>query len=271
MIATYWNSLDEAMSRRVAHVVLGLAVIVTIIFNWVIHIIHSPGGVMVSIGPRFPLPPAMAVPAALESVITATGALWFMFVVFAAAPLLTAGLEKGWLDLTFSKGTPRWKIFLGRFFAGVTLYAVAFALATFPLAARLWWATRIGTWEILVVLLIQTFSFAAIFSVCALAALPQRGVALPIIGAIGLLLFSTPLVHRKEIYGTLISSQTARDVIDWIYRILPKYSELGDLSRSLIKSGTLAWSTWWWPVWSTGAFMIAVLGLTLWLLHRKSF
>ena len=270
MIATYWNSLDEARSRRVAHVVLGLAVLVTIIFNWVIHIIRSPGGVMVSIGPRFALPPAVAVPAALQSVITATGSLWFMFVIFAAAPLLTTGLEKGWLDLTFSKGTPRWKIFLGRFLAGVTLYAFAFALASFPLAMRLWWATRIGTWEILVVLLIQSFSFAAIFSLCALAALPQKGVALPIIGAIGLLLFSTPLAHRQEIYGTLISSQTARSVIDWMYRILPKYSELEDISRSLIKSGTLASSAWW-PIWSTGAFMVAVLGLTLWLLHRKSF
>lgn len=262
MIATYWNSLDEAMSRRVAHIVLGLAALVTIVFNWVIHIIHSPGGVMVSIGPRFPLPPAIAVPAAMESVLNATGALWFMFVVFASAPLLTAGLEKGWLDLTFSKGTPRWKIFLGRFFAGVTLYALAFAIATFPLALRLWWATRIGTWEILVALLIQSFSFAAIFSVCALAALPQRGVALPIIGAIGLLLFSAPLAHRKEMYATLISSQIARDAIDWTYRILPKYSELEDLSRALIKSGTLASSAWW-PIWSTGVFTIAVLGLTL--------
>ena len=60
----------------------------------------------------------------------------------------------------------------------------------------------------------------------------------------------------------------ARGAVDWAYRILPKCSELQDLCASFIQSGKIAS---WWPVWSTGVFTLVVVGLTLWLLHRKSF
>jgi ABC-type transport system involved in multi-copper enzyme maturation permease subunit len=272
MFATYWNSLDEATSRRVAHVVFGLAILVAVIFNLIVHVRKLPfGPVVVAVGSMSNDAPRFAVPAVLDSELRATGALWFMLVIFAAAPLLTASLEKGWVDLTFSKGTPRWKIFLGRFLAGLTLYAATFLVATAPLAVRLWWATGIATWQIAVALAIQSFSFAAVFSVCALAALPQKGVALPIVGAVGVVLLSTPLAHRQEVYYAIISSKSIRECIDVAYRILPKCSELENICAALFQHGNIAFSAWWWPVWSTGAFIVVTLGLALWLLKRKSF
>ena len=58
------------------------------------------------------------------------------------------------------------------------------------------------------------------------------------------------------------------EVVDWAYRILPKSSELVDICASYVQGGKIVS---WWPLWSTGLFTLAVLGLTLWLLERKSF
>ena len=269
MFATYLNSLYESMSRRVALVLLGVAILVAVIFNVVVHVRTMPdGATMVLVGAQPPAPPAIAVPSMLESVLRATGSLWMLLAIFAAAPLLTASLEKGWLELVFSKGTARWRIFYGRFLAGLTLYSLMFALATLPIALRLWWSTGIETWRMGVALLIQTFGFAALLAVAALATLPQKGVPLPVIVAAAIWLLTPSLAMRRETFYRLFSSHVAREIIDLAYRILPKCSELEDMCISFVQGRPI---TFWWPVWSTAVFTLVALALTAWLLERKSF
>jgi ABC-type transport system involved in multi-copper enzyme maturation permease subunit len=269
MFATYLNALRESLSRRVALVLFGVAILVAIAFNAAIHVRTLPGtGTMVFVGAQLPMPPATAVPSVLESVLRATGTLWLLLGLFAAAPLLNATLEKGWLELLFSKGTARWRIFLGRYLASLTLYSATFILAVAPVALRLWWATGIGTGRIAASLLIQTFSFAALLAAAALVTLPQKGVALPLIGSAAIWVLSPALAMRQETFYRIFSSPAARAIVDWAYRILPKCSELEDLCVSYVHQGAISS---WWPVWSTGLFTMAVLGTTLWLLQRKSF
>jgi len=269
MWPTFLSSLRETMSRRVALVLFGVAILVAVAFNWIAHVRTSPAGsVVIAIGTQPPGAPEIAVPAVLESELHAAGSLWLLLAVFAATPLLTSTLEKGWLELLFSKGTARWRIFGGRFLAGLALYAISFAIATLPVAARLWWRTGVPTWQISLALAMQTLSFAAILSVAAIACLPQRGVALPIIAAVAVWVLAPSLAKRQETYYQLFSSHAVREIVDWVYRILPKSTELEDLSAAFIHSGRIAA---WWPVWSTAVFAMATLGLTSWLLRRKSF
>jgi len=253
----------------VALVLFGVAILVAIAFNLLVHVRHVANGASTMIvGAQLPAPPGIAVPVVLESLLRATGTLWLLLAIFAAAPLLTSTLEKGWLELTFSKGTPRWKIFFGRFLGGLTLYSFTFILATFPLALRLWWATGIGTWRIGIALLIQTFSFAALLSAAALVTLPQKGVTLPIMASVAIWVLTPVLAARQESFYRVFTSHVARTIVDWGYRILPKCSELEDLCISLVQGGRI---TSWWPIWSTGVFTLAVLSLTFWQLNRKSF
>jgi ABC-type transport system involved in multi-copper enzyme maturation permease subunit len=269
MFATYLNSLHESVSRRVALVLLGVAILVGVGSNALVHVRTLPDGAKtIAVGAQSPAPAAIAVPAALESILHASGSFWILLAIFAAAPLLTAILERGWLELTFAKGTARWRIFLGRFLAGLTLYALMFAMATLPVALRLWWSTGIPTWQLGVALLVQTFSFAALLAASALATLPQRGVALPVIAAAAIWLLTPSLAMRQQTFYRILSSHLARGIIDGAYRILPKCSELEDLCISFVQQGTIQS---WWPVWSTAVFTVLALGLTLWLLERKSF
>lgn len=266
MFTAYWYSLKEGFSRRVVLVLFGLALLIAIGFNLVVH--TSSDG-LVGLGSQPLAPASQAVPLVVAGQVAATGTLLLLLAIFAAAPLLTGTLEKGWLELTLTKAQPRWKFFMGRFLGGVTLYSLTFAFATFPLALRLWWTTHIETWQIAVALLIQTLSFAALLSVAAFATLPQKGVALPIMGSVAILLLSSPLAERREIYYRMLPSHFVRGLVDWAYAILPKCFELEHLCGSFVQKGDLA--SWWWMLWSTVAFTVAMLGMTLGLLRRKSF
>jgi hypothetical protein len=97
---------------------------------------------------------------------------------------------------------------------------------------RLWWRTGIGTWQMGVALLIQSFGFAAILAMAALVTLPQKGVALPVIAAAAIWLLTPSLARRQETFYRTFSSHIVREIVDWSYRILPKCSELEDMCVS---------------------------------------
>jgi hypothetical protein len=269
VIVTYWHSLHEGFARRVALVLIGLGILTGVAINLVVKVGVLPDGLSrIMLGTRTLGRAATAVPAVLSEQFGVAGGIWILVALFAAAPLLASTLDRGWLELTFSTATPRWRIFVGRYLASVTLYSVTFLLATVPLAARLWWTTGIGTWQIAVAMLLETLSFAALLSVAALATLPQKGVALPIMAAVVVWLFSPFLAHRESMFNQLFTSHAAHAALDCVYRILPKCSELDGLCSTYIIDGGIAS---WWPVWSTAVFTLAVLAVTLWQLERKSF
>lgn len=159
MLTSYWYALEEAFSRRVSLVVFGVALLIANLFNLLVKIRSLPNGKdAIFLGPHLLGTSRIAVRSVLEAEFHVAGTLWLLLAVFAAVPLVASTLEKGWLELTFSKGTPRWRVFFGRFLAGVTLYFLTVVLATFPLGLRLWWKTGIATWGLAIALLIQTFS-----------------------------------------------------------------------------------------------------------------
>jgi ABC-type transport system involved in multi-copper enzyme maturation permease subunit len=268
MITSYWDSLQESLGRRVALVLIGLALVTSVGFNLLVTVEKLPGGQFKIVLGNSPLPRDMGLVAMVHNIVSQqmgiAGTLWILGALFAAAPLFSSALEKGWLELLFSKGTSRWRIFLGRYLAGATLYAMTFALATFPLAVRLWWKTDVRVWQIGVALLLFTLSFASLLSVGALASLSQRGVSLPILGSVAIWLFSPVLAHR----GEMKFWPWVLEAFDWAYRILPKCDELSGLASAYMKNGQI---TAWWPVWSTSVFTVVVLGFTLWSVERKSF
>ena len=270
MITAYWDALHESSGRRVALVLLGLAILSAVGFNMLVKVVALPGGKFNIFLGNSPLPhsPGMDTAQMVRSLVTQqmgiAGTLWVLGALFAAAPLFASALEKGWLELLFSKGTSRWRIFLGRYLAGATLYALTFALATFPLAVRLWWTTRVAIWQIGVAMALFTLSFSAVLTVGAVASLSQRGASLPILACVAIWMFSPFLTHR----GEMDLWPWVKVAFDWAYRILPKCSELSDLASAYMKNDHI---TAWWPVWSTGVFAVVVLGFTLWSVERKSF
>src|SRR5262249_3876920 len=154
VITTYWNSLKEATNRRVLVVFLGIAIVTAGFVNVQVGFGTSPTGLkVITLSERNQGPWPLGVPVVLGQQMVLAGVLWAVLTLLAASPMLVATLEKGWLELIFSKGVARSPIVLGRFLSGATLYFLLAFIATAPLAIRLWWVTDVPTWQVVVAVL----------------------------------------------------------------------------------------------------------------------
>jgi hypothetical protein len=268
MFASYLHTLRESVHRRMALVLIGMAILVSyLIFHYVTLKPMPNGDAMVFLGRMAVGPASLAGPAVLAQEVKMTGSLWLFLAIFAATPLLVSALEKGWVELTLTKGVPRWRVFLGSYFGGLSLYAATLGVATLPTAIWLWSKAGIAIYPLIVAIGLQVFGFAALMALAALVCTTRTGVALPIILAVLVDFLSPFLVNRERTFFLFITSDFGRGIVNWVYRILPKNSEIVGTSESYLQFHTLGHS---WPYWSTGVFIVATLGLTMWLLHRKS-
>lgn len=271
MLAAYLNSLRESFNRRMGLVLIGLAIVLAITLNLIIHV--KPlldGTTMVMLGQRMLGPGSMATPALLITemrLVGVSGFFWALLSILATAPLLASTLDRGWLELTLSKGVSRWEIFMGRYLGGVTLYLVSVLVATLPLAIRLRFATGVSIWPLFIAILIEAFGFAALLSLAATASVPQLGAAPPILLSLVVSIISPILAYRDKGLYQLLTSNTSHFIVDWMYRILPKTAELETMATDFIQEHHVAT---WYPFWTTGVFIVIVMALSLWLLHRKS-
>jgi len=268
MWATYRDSLKEIGGRTVLIVLVVLALIIGLMFTSRVRFGEVNGIDVVYQGPISMGPWPMAVPNVMSQLTQFSGMAWIILMIFTGCPLFVASLEKGWRELTFSKGTPRWQILLGRYLATCTLYALLVLMTDLPMALRFWVHTGIPTWPVLISIMIQTCAFAALLAVGALVSLGGENVAVPIIMPVGLVMLSQYLMGRAALYEDYITSEWLRTAIDWLYYIVPKIMELQFAAASFVQTSSLASS---WPLWTTGVFTLATMTLTLWLLERKSF
>jgi ABC-type transport system involved in multi-copper enzyme maturation permease subunit len=268
MFASYLHSIREAIHRRMALVLIGMAILVAYLIFHLITLKPMPNGDSMLFMGRLALGPAsLAVPAVFAQEVRMTGSLWLFLAIFASTPLLVAALEKGWVELTLTKGVPRWRVLLGAYFGGLTLYALTLGMATLPTAIWLWAKTGVSVYPLVVAIGLQVFGFAALMALAALASTTRTGVALPIIVAVIVDFFSPLLANREKTLFLFFTSDWTRGIFNWVYRILPKNSEIVGTSESYLQFHTLGHS---WPYWSTGVFIFATLALTMWTLHRKS-
>lgn len=268
MLAAYFNSLREAVNRRMALVLFGMAILMAFLITRIIILKPLPDGTsMLFLGRQMLGPASLAVPAVLSAEVRITGGLWLFLSIFASTPLLVSMLDKGWVELTLTKGIARWRVLLGCYFGGLSLFAATLMIATFPPAIYLWARTGVGFRPLAMAIVLQTFAFASLMAIAALATLTQTGAALPIIFAV-VVDFLTPLLtNRNQTFFRLISSDWGRGIITWVYRILPKNNEIIGASENYIMFHTFGPA---WPYWTTGVFIVGVMGLTIYLLHRKS-
>lgn len=268
MFAAYMHSVRESVNKRMALVLIGMAVLFATILYLIFNIVPMKDGTsMIFLGRHMLGPATLAVPAAQSQEVQITGTLWLLLSIFAAVPLVVAALEKGWVELTLTKGVARWKVLLGCYFSGLTLYAATLCVAMLPIATWLWVKTGVGFKPLLVAILIESLGFASLMALATWASLSRTGAALPIMLAVFMYLFTPVLANRQQMLFQLITSPGWQGVFNWAYRILPKPSEIMGSATNYIQFGTISN---WFPFWTTAVFTVAMLGLTIWMLHRKN-
>ncbi len=269
MWAAFWDALVEVGGRKIVVALLLLALGVGFLFNRGVKFETLAGVKVIYFGPVSMGPWAFGVPQVLAQATVVSTTIWVMLMIFAGAPQFVVMLEKGWRELTFSKGTPRWQLLLARFTSLTLLFAALCLTTCLPIALRTWWQTGISPLSIFGGVAIGSFIFASLLSTSALASMAGTGgVALPMMAPIAGFVLSQFLLDRQREVFPYITSEFWRGVIDWLYYIFPKCTELQNAASAFVQSSTLPTS---WPVWTTGLFTLATMVTTLWILERKSF
>ena len=268
MLTVFKHTLFESLHRRVAVILIILAVVIVAVLLMLIRFETADDGTLLATTGRMVTVPASSLlPGLMNGLLQFSLTLWLFVALFAAAPLLTTHLEKGWVELLLSKGVPRWQIVLGRYAGAVGLVAVAlFVLNGLP-AIYFWLRAGYSPGKNFGALLLALFSFAAVLALMNLLSVLQMGSAIPVMAGYLQLALSSMLANRTAFYAFL-TSDWVQFFLDWSYRILPKHSELGGLASVFLEDGAI---DAWWPIWSTGLFLVGALGLSCWVFHRKSF
>ena len=271
MWTIFIHTLKESINRRIALALIVVAVFFLVMQVGFTHFVASDKGELVVY--RFGAKTGIAAKtyvageARSESIAILSG-LWVMLGLFAATPLLTSHMEKGWVELLISKGTPRWQIFLGRFAGAIALFVVtALFMSVIPLT---YFSLRTGVplKPYLVAVGLIFVSFLASLALLALVATAQANTALLVIVVFLELIVTSMLAGRKQVLYGLITAKWAQWVLDWLYRILPKHPDLQQMARSYAMSS--AWDSWF-PVWTTAVFIVAATAWGMWRFERKAF
>src|SRR5438093_8913808 len=113
MWATFWDAFQEVGGRRIVVILVITAFVVGLMFNRPIRF-DKFGDVDVIYQGVLNLGPwPFAVPTVLGQVTFFAGMVWTGLMIFTGCPQFVAMMEKGWRELTFSKGTladPVWQV-----------------------------------------------------------------------------------------------------------------------------------------------------------------
>lgn len=268
MITVIWYTIRETIHRRMGVVVLILSLLSPVFFLWRANFRTAPDGqVFGSLG-RLELPAAPFVRGVLEALLELGGTTWMWVGIFMAAPLLTSYLEKGWAEMQFAKGLPRWQFFISRYAGTVILFGASlFCVAGLP-ALYFHFRTGVPVKNFLLGLFFLILVFAALAALMSLVGVQQALPAVPTLTGFLTMLVAAVLAQRENTIYRIIESQWPKTILDWVYRMLPKTSELSRAASGYWRTGAVES---WWPVWSTALFLAGCLGLAIWRLNRKSF
>src|ERR1039458_1835333 len=112
MFAAYMHSVREAVNKRMALVLIGMALLFAVLFYFIISVtpLQPKDLSTVFMGKHALGPASLAVPAAMSRDVNIPRGAWPVLSIFGSVPLLVSSLEKGWVELTLTKGVARWKI-----------------------------------------------------------------------------------------------------------------------------------------------------------------
>ncbi len=165
-----------------------------------------------------------------------------LFGVIATAGVIPDSLEKGIVDVYFSKPIARWEFLLGKSFGAVA--AIFVNIAYFIGAMWLVLALKIGIWSpaFLLAGLVMTFIFACLYSISGALGAISRSTVIAILGTYLYLLIVAPLLQNREATFYLLSSNSVyRTLVDGVYYVLPQLGAMQEEATKLIVQKPIRW------------------------------
>jgi ABC-2 type transport system permease protein len=263
-------TLREALARKVFLFFLGISALV-IIGMVIIFSIVDTTSLIEGINPTGNKVVLSEIILILElAIVGQLAALCLLLAIFSSSSFVPVMLEKGNIDLLLSKPVSRSQMLLGKYFGGllVVLLNIAFLIIGVWVVISI----KFSYWDFsfLSVILVVTFTFAVLYSVIVLFGVITQGSVLGMITAYFIFLILSPiLLLGKERWLVLIESDLVKTIVEGLYYIIPKTSEL--MGKIMIDLTSGKGITDYQPVLTSLVFLILVLGYSLFLFNRKDF
>jgi ABC-2 type transport system permease protein len=205
----------------------------------------------------------------IESVIAA-----FMYVggiflsVFATASLVPNMLEKGSVDLLLSRPYARWQLLLGRYLGALSIVAINVAYliggSWLILSAKTgFWHTPFLLSGVLIVLV-----FSVLYAIVTFVGITSRNSGVSIMTAFLVLWVLSPLLLAREKIYALLSHKIYQWLLDGIYYLTPRTTELGNITRAVVAGEPV---TSWVPLFQSLAVGAGFLLGAIYIFQKKDF
>ncbi len=193
---------------------------------------------------------------------------WGLFLSsFASAGLIPSVLEPGRIELLLSKPVSRTHILLGRYLGNVLVVTCNNAWLVLGVWTILGIKTGIWRPSFLITIPVTMFAFAVLLTVVVLVGVIFESAALATMVSAALMLLSA-ILGQTTIMLKLLSSEWSRNVWRTLYYSLPKIYDLGRMAVDTINKGSV---DDYMPVWTSSIFAVLVLGVALWIFHKRDF
>ena len=201
------------------------------------------------------------------------GIATFLFVwgtliaVFASSGLVPSVLEPGRIELLLSKPVTRRHILLGRYLGNLLVVAANSVYLVLGIWTILGIKTGIWSPSFLWAIVLTIFVFSVFLTVVVWIGVVFESAALATMITVGIAIISAILAQR-QIVEKLLSSEWSRQLWNGLYYLLPKFYDLGEMTRRLVLDRTVESLM---PVWSSALFAAVMLAWSLQIFARRDF
>jgi ABC-type transport system involved in multi-copper enzyme maturation permease subunit len=190
-----------------------------------------------------------------------------LIAVFASAGLVPSVLEPGRIELLLSKPVTRSHILLGRYLGNLLVVAANSVYLVLGIWTILGIKTGIWSPSFLWAIVLTIFVFSVFLTVVVWIGVAFESAALATMISVGIAILSA-ILAQHQIVEKLLSSEWSRQLWRALYYVLPKFYDLGDMTRSLVLGRPIDSLM---PLWSSAIFAAVVLVWSLQIFARRDF
>lgn len=267
-IAKY--TLREALSRKIFIVFFGISTLILIIFALIFGLTSLDTLMNIKLDSQGIQTAALKQVAEFFKTIIVMplfgGGLFLS--IFSAASFIPNMLEKGNIDLLLSKPVSRAQVIWGKFWGGTTI--VFFNIAFLVTGLWILIGLKFSVWEaeLLVTIITITFTFAVLYALMILTGILTRSSVLAMMLTYLIFFIFSPLLLARENIYILLDNKFIEYILDGLYYLVPKTSELGSMTANLAAGGSIGSFQ---PIISSFLFMILSLGLSIFIFNKKDY
>lgn len=203
-------------------------------------------------------------------IVNPLSGLCMLLAIFATASLIPKMIEKGNIDLLLSKPISRTQLLLGKYTGGILV--VFINILFLVMGTWLIVSLKFSYWNFsfLYVSLTITFAFAVLYALIVFFGVVTRSSIPGMMAAYFIFLLISPLLfgYWKQ-FRNSVTNEILKSVLDVLYYIVPKTSELTGLITINLASGKGI--TEYQPVITSLLFLILALGFSIYFFRKKDF